>query len=77
MNVFFQEVGTESILFNPKREEELFYVPNVGEDVNIEGTWYTVVERNWYLKHLDIIDDNSITLWMKKIDPQPSPPPQK
>jgi hypothetical protein len=46
MNVFFQEVGTEDVLFNPKREEELFCVPNVGEDVNIEGTWYTVVERN-------------------------------
>lgn len=75
MNVFFQEVRTEDVLFNPR--EELLYIPNVGEDVNIEGTWYTVVERNWYLKHLDIIDDNSITLWMRKIDPQPFPPPQK
>lgn len=46
MNVFFQEVGTEDVLFNPKSEEELFYIPNVGEDVNIEGTWYTVAERN-------------------------------
>ena len=70
-------MGTEDVLFNPKSEEELFYVPNVGEDVNIEGTWYTVVERNWYLKHLDRIDDNSITLWIRKLDPQPSPPPQK
>lgn len=75
MNVFFQEVGTEDVLFNPR--EELLYIPNVGEDVYIEGTWYTVVERNLYLKHLDIIDDNSITLWMKKLDPQQSPPPQK
>ena len=59
---------TEDVLFNPKSEGELFCVPNVGENVNIEGTWYTVVERNWYLKHLDRIDDNSITLWMKKLD---------
>lgn len=69
-------MGTD-VLFIPKREEELLYVPNVGEDVNIEGTWYTVMERSWYLKHLDMIDDNSITVWIKKIDPQSSHPPQK
>lgn len=57
MNVFFRKWGRKASCSTPKEKRSCST-----EDVNIEGTWYTVVERNWYLKHLDIIDDNSITL---------------
>lgn len=64
MTVHLQDKETENVLF---RTEDSPCIPNVGEDVMIENEWYKVLERTFYYKHLNTLDDNSCTLWVKPL----------
>ena len=65
MTVFFQDKESEDVLF---RTEDSPCIPNVGENVMIENVWYKVVERSFYYKHLNVMDNNSCTLWVKPLN---------
>lgn len=62
MTIFFQDKDTEEVIF---RTEDSPAIPNVGEEVRLERYWYKVVERTFRYKHLNTLDDNSCTIWVK------------
>lgn len=64
MIIFFQDPDSERVIF---RTEDSPVIPNVGEDVRLEMDWYKVVERTFYYKHLNTMDDNSCTVWVKPL----------
>lgn len=63
--LYIQEFRTEDVLF---ATEDFNTVPREGEDIFIEGTWYTVKEVNHYYRHLNTMDGNSVTLWVEKCE---------
>lgn len=56
MTIFFQDKDTENVLF---RIENAAVIPNVGESVMIDTTWYIVTERTFYCN-----GKYSCTLWV-------------
>lgn len=56
---------TESVIF---QTDDFAAVPNVGESIMVEGEWYVVVGRNFYFRHLKNIDDNSVSLFVRKTE---------
>lgn len=52
----------EDVIF---QTEDFVAVPSVGEEIMVEGRWYKVVERHFYFKHLQNLEDNSITLFVE------------
>ena len=56
MTIFFQDKDTEDVLFGI---EDATSVPNVGESVMIDTTWYIVTERTFYCN-----SRYSCTLWV-------------
>ena len=61
MRLYIQFKETEEVLFST---DDVVAVPNVGESVKVEGEWYVVVERNFYFKHLNMIEDNSVSIFV-------------
>ena len=45
MLVYFQDYNTDKILLAPAMD----FIPNVGERVDIDKTWYVVVERTFHI----------------------------
>lgn len=56
MTIFFQDKDTEDVLF---RTEDCTAVPNVGDFVKIDSTWYIVAERGFYCNNR-----MSCTIWI-------------
>lgn len=59
MKAYFQDKDKEVLYVI----EDANIIPNVGEDVLISDTWYTVESRDFFLK-TDRHD--SVTLWVKE-----------
>lgn len=52
----------EDVIF---QTEDFVAVPSVGEEIMVDGSWYKVVERHFYFKRLQNLEDNSITLFVE------------
>lgn len=62
MTIYIQHKDTEDVLF---RIEDTVTIPNIGESIMINTTWYIVTERTFYC-NVYCNGRYSCTLWVRE-----------